>query len=271
MSDYYYVSYGQDIKMYTLRQVASETRWTRGEGGAPVSYVAQTDWHIQNLSTDLDAAYAKASEIAGKGFSEAHSTKSTLGEIYRRNEEEMAAARELEAERDEARMRQQELRDSEYRLSLMEKIEMGIMPFGKHRDRKITEIEGSYFLFIFKMDFDENFRGVIATLESYVRATRPAIFTEMPTIVSGHFGTEGKRQVITAIVSRVSGFDGYYGWTNIYNLITEDGYELTYMGSAAPFGDVGEKFTFTAGIKEHGEYQDKPQTKIQRVTKVTAL
>lgn len=91
---------------------------------------------------------------------------------------------------------------------------------------------------------------------------------------AGHFGTVGARVEITAEIVRVSSFETTFGYRTqtkyVVGMRTAEGHELVTFTTGA-FGyeaEAGETVTFKATVKEHGEYDGKPQTTLDRAKRV---
>lgn len=94
---------------------------------------------------------------------------------------------------------------------------------------------------------------------------------------SAHFGSKKERLTFDVTLERVHGFEGYYGWTNIFVFRTTDGNLAVWKtGTDLPidiveFDGVEVKnktektFTITATVKEHTDYRGTKQTLINRV------
>jgi hypothetical protein len=87
---------------------------------------------------------------------------------------------------------------------------------------------------------------------------------------SQHIGTVGERATITATVVFTKDFNGTYGPGTLTVLRDEAGNVLKYWNAIRFDGaeaQKGDKVTFSAGIKEHGNYQGVNETVLTRVTK----
>lgn len=88
---------------------------------------------------------------------------------------------------------------------------------------------------------------------------------------SSHLGEVGQKMECWMKVKKVTGYDGYYGWTSIYILEDKDGNDIVYKGNSNAMSVLREaheqgyewgKVGFT--VKEHGEYNERKQTIISR-------
>ena len=95
---------------------------------------------------------------------------------------------------------------------------------------------------------------------------------------STHIGTIGEKYGFEVTVTRLSGFEGSFGWTNIYTMEDQKGNVITKFGTINDkfiVGDnedrdgieVGTKLSFTSDIKDHGEFNGINQTTIGRLSK----
>ncbi len=111
---------------------------------------------------------------------------------------------------------------------------------------------------------DVPWSDLIEAAREYKARLRAAEATKM-----SHFGEVGGKIDVELRFVRCAGFDGYYGWVNIYR------FEDVETGSAAVWftqstTDInnndheGRIVRVRASVKEHGEYNDQPQTKLTR-------
>lgn len=77
-------------------------------------------------------------------------------------------------------------------------------------------------------------------------------------------GEIGKRMNFTVSLERKGGFQGKYGYSNIYTFKDREGNILTWFSSVDLQKDVGDTFTLTATVKDHTTYNGKKQTLIAR-------
>lgn len=90
------------------------------------------------------------------------------------------------------------------------------------------------------------------------RAARP---------VSKHFGEVGKRMRGLKLTYKGNySFDSAYGTVFIHRFATEDGSDAIWKTGTESLCTEGETITVDASIKEHGEYKDRAQTILTRVT-----
>jgi large-conductance mechanosensitive channel len=95
---------------------------------------------------------------------------------------------------------------------------------------------------------------------------------------STHIGTIGEKYGFEAKITRLSGFEGSFGWTNIYTMEDDKGNVITKFGKInnrfITNGDedieVGTALAFTADVKDHGEFNGINQTTIGRLSKFNA-
>lgn len=89
------------------------------------------------------------------------------------------------------------------------------------------------------------------------RAARPA---------SDYVGTPGKREVFTAVLDFVTGFETQYGYTTILKFITDAGAVLTWKASSTSLTreDVGKRYELKGTVKKHEEYKGERQTILSR-------
>lgn len=91
---------------------------------------------------------------------------------------------------------------------------------------------------------------------------------------SKHFGTQGERiKDIKAKVIRIYGYEGDYGYVTKTIVETSDG-NVAVAGALYDKvnqieAEEGDEVTFTATVKEHGEFRGTKQTKLLRAGKIT--
>lgn len=93
---------------------------------------------------------------------------------------------------------------------------------------------------------------------------------------SNHIGIIGEKSILDVTIKSISGFNGNFGWTNIYKMIDVDGNVFTKFGTIADrfITDESEEIEkgtvlkFNAEIKQHNEFKGNKETVIGRVSKV---
>jgi hypothetical protein len=75
-------------------------------------------------------------------------------------------------------------------------------------------------------------------------------------------------------VTGVTGFEGAYGWTNVYKMVDVNNNQVTKFGKinsrylvSGETIEEGSVLKFKAEIKKHEEFRGKKQTTIGRVAK----
>jgi hypothetical protein len=87
---------------------------------------------------------------------------------------------------------------------------------------------------------------------------------------AGHWGEVGQRAEFIGRVTNVKAFDGDYGISYLVKLETPEGHVLTTFSSGS-FGqdaEIGKVVRAKGTVKEHGEYNGEPETKLARVTAI---
>ena len=92
--------------------------------------------------------------------------------------------------------------------------------------------------------------------------------------VSNYIGTVGEKVGMELTVTNVSGFEGAYGWTNVYKMVDSNNNQVTKFGTinsrylvSGETIEEGSVLKFKAEIKKHEEFRGKKQTTIGRVSK----
>lgn len=81
---------------------------------------------------------------------------------------------------------------------------------------------------------------------------------------SEHFGTVGKRIVVTGEVVGAYTYDSNYGTVTWITAITDDGNVVKWKSSGSNTPKRGTVITGKATIKDHGEYKDRKETVVSR-------
>ena len=116
---------------------------------------------------------------------------------------------------------------------------------------------------------DFNYRGdgyYKTEAKAYVDSLKEA--DKQPARATYHYGTEGERITIPVIFTKETGFQGAYGWTNVYTFeyYEEDAcYPFVWFTSTSISANVGDKITITGTIKKHDTYKDTNNTVLTRV------
>lgn len=265
----YYISHGQKCKMHTLRETYT-VKVFRGDSLNGGYVLEHYDHYVCNLSTDEEKAKAKAEEIVGKPVA-FHSHD--LDEITRRTSEEKAAYDEALAAK---RIQEQKVRQAARNKEGLDELNAGRWPFGQMKGYKFEEAKDSYIAYFANQELQEETPEniVFNTLVSKLQEKFPHLLkSNLPDSNGLYFGEIGKRQEIKATLVEYFSFEGFYGLTRVYKFIAESGESIVYMGSGFLSVDdsaieVGKVYSFSAGIKEHSEYKEEKQTKIQRITKL---
>jgi hypothetical protein len=83
---------------------------------------------------------------------------------------------------------------------------------------------------------------------------------------AGYFGEPGKRvRNIMVTVASLREIAGNYGPTTIVGMKTKEGHNLKWFASGCPNLDRGESYFVDLTVKDHGDYQGVPETRVNRV------
>jgi hypothetical protein len=92
--------------------------------------------------------------------------------------------------------------------------------------------------------------------------------------VSEFVGTVGEKTNMELTITDVSGFEGAYGWSNIYRMVDANNNQITKFGKinerylvSGKTIAVGSVLKFKAEVKKQEEFRGKKQTTIGRVSK----
>jgi hypothetical protein len=272
-----FIGVGKDYHFFTLRETYLHTTYIPGPNGNAVMNgvyqgTAQTEersFHHFNLSQDPDEAYAKAVEAAANFGLKLNCTREELTEQLL--DIQRATAEQL-AQREAARLAQQEFWKQEREALLAEKIaktNTGIFAFGRYTDKPFADADPTYLGWLVdqRFDFEEG---------SLPRVTADAILRLAADLLpvkpdaNKTVGKVGERIDVTVTVSRVFGFwrDSYsgYGQERVYitTMVTDDR-ACVVVKSGAFCPEVGAMFKLRGTVKEHSEYKGQMQTILQRV------
>lgn len=82
----------------------------------------------------------------------------------------------------------------------------------------------------------------------------------------GYFGEPGKRvRSVVVTVASLREIAGNYGPTTIVGMRTREGHNLKWFASGCPNLDRGESYFVDLTVKDHGDYQGVPETRVNRV------
>lgn len=92
---------------------------------------------------------------------------------------------------------------------------------------------------------------------------------------SNHIGEIGEKYAFKVVVTRISGFEGSFGWTNVYTMEDEKGNVITkfgtindrYITNDDTYIQKGTTLEFTSDVKDHTEFNGVNQTTIGRLSK----
>lgn len=248
------ISYGAEVKMYTLRVCYQEQRWTRGEGGTPIPYVANVNEYITNLSTDSDKAIAKAKAYAAETGTKLDISGATMSltEIFRRNSEEEKANKKA---REEAYAKLAEQERVEQEKKDAELVEQAVFFKGKYSGQtpaQVAEVEMSYLEWAVK-NMDDVHKKIIINADV------------LPKYTDEYVGEEG--DAIEIKVTLITAF-----WTNgmyptlMNKCVDSEGNRINFFSQAKWVKELedGDTFTIKGTIKSHDSYCGEKSTIIGR-------
>lgn len=254
-----YIGIGEFNHFFTLRE-SYQHHFVR-DG---INRVEVRAAHLFNLSQNADVALEKAKEYAEKVGLQLVASKESLEhemrEIKRASQQELEerAAREAQmiAEAEERRKAHEALQ--------LQKAMAGIIPFGRHKDRSISELrdeeEGfGYLIWIANSDIEN---PLFNALRAKILEIVPKAFLPKPDPVK-KFGEAGQKVELNVAVVKEAYFRGNWGLVFIISMVAEDGSMLISKG--AKFAGVGARLRIKGSIKGHAEYNGQMQSIIQRV------
>jgi len=270
-----FIKIGRTGAMFTLR-----TTFLQFIGGRDARY---EEWshYVQNLGTTADVAFPKAENLAKKLGLELSSTREKLAEDLREIERsERRTSDEIEADRIkecfENNMFNHDNRDFYIMLNIMDgdwaarlyegnikKITDNIIPFGKHKDKSLTEInliDRNYLEWMSSQDEKDcniwNFK-IQTFLEN----------NDAPLELNEYVGNVKDRLTFEVVVKSIYYLEGVYGTTALYTMRDSEGHTIItfYSGSKMKL-EVGESYDIKGTVKSHKEYRDVKQTVLTRVS-----
>lgn len=243
----YYISSGEKNAMRTLRRV------TTGNGGATTYH----DEYICNLARDFDVAMEKAKAIAG--------TNPVYGDAFELNDWGIGYT------------------PKSWEKAAVAAIEMGIMPFGKHKGSNLDDIFKDEGYVKYWVEQSASNRASTVLIQKFVDAANVLGYfgkwekeeedkeaeKKMKQDTAKHVGVEGERITLDLKCLKVLKFEGMYG-TTYYNICeTREGNPVLYRGANS--WDQGLCYKVKGTIKEHGFYEGVAQTSISRPTIIETI
>lgn len=107
--------------------------------------------------------------------------------------------------------------------------------------------------------------GIAASMIIAYRKATEQLVARVARPESHHVGTIGERRTFTLTVVRVRFSESEWGTKTIIAFTDEQGNDFTWFASGVQGVEVGQTFAAKATVKEHSEYQGRPQTIIARV------
>jgi uncharacterized protein (DUF3820 family) len=252
----YYVSTGRKNAMYTLRARRDCI------GQAAHMFEFMPDFYVCNLAADEARAMEKAADYV-EAFRERVGESDDFKIIFD------ASGAEREAYKRRGKLSVKET-------FKIDRIESGVIPFGKYADKNFSDAPDSYILYWVDKSREEITDPVIGAIIAVCQgiaaekgliakrdAAREARHAE--DLKSDYIGTIGKRQEFTGVLEYLSGpNEGNYGvWHTNKVRIGSD--IVIYFG--APLGEQGETITFRATVKAHKEKDGVKSTQVSRPAK----
>jgi uncharacterized protein (DUF3820 family) len=251
----YYISTGAKNAMYTLR-------FRRDFIGQPgYMFDLMPDHYVCNLSADEAKAIEK-----GADYVEAFRERVGETENFKIVFDDCGAHREAYKRRGKLSVQD---------TFKIERIEAGVIPFGKYADKNFSDAPDSYILYWVDKSREEITDAVIGAIiavcqgiaaEKGLIAKRDAArqARHAADMQSEHIGTVGKRQEFTGVLEYLSGANlGTYGeWHTNKVRIGKD--IVMYFG--APLGKQGETITFRATVNKHEVKDGIKTTLVKRPT-----
>lgn len=243
----FYISTGAKNAMYTLRSVR------RMHGMNPEF---MPDHYIRNLAADLEKAEQKAAEYVD-AYRERVGETEGFSIILSFGADNAIYARRGKLSVNDTRM--------------IETIEAGISPFGKHAGEKIDDLPESYILF-FADKYGHTEKPVMevfaaaclgVALERGYIAKRDERRDEQrkKDLLSNFVGEIGVRQTFEGVVESVFYKETFEGGYYINKVRCGDDLVM-YFGNK--LGEKGESLKFKGTVKNHCEYEEVKSTQINR-------
>ncbi len=265
-----FISIGETAAMFTLRETYLYFN------SFEEKYHVQS-FHHKNLGQQKTDAMAKALEASRKltlpltTTMERLEEKIEMREIHRKTPEEIA---EEERQLRIATARRHTTWADENDAKLMSRLTLKgnkwLVGFGKYAVMTFADaiaLDRQYFEWLLEQNQEADSQYNNDTQNAMIE-----LFLERAPsgVESTYFGEVGTRYPFLATIKNVAGFEGMYGWTSVYTLVTEEGHELVLFTTSS-MGDTGDKLSFNAKVKDHTEYRDVKQTVLQRPTKITEV
>lgn len=249
----YYISTGRKNAMYTLRCRRDAV------GQAPYMADFMPDFYVCTLAADDTRAAEKATTYVDAMRERIGDTDSFKIVFY--------AGPEREAYKRRGKLSVQDTHK-------LERIEAGVLPFGKHAGKRIDEAPDSYILYFADKTREQQDDYVVSALaaacmgvalEKGLIAKREQVRAERAVVdaLSAFVGTIGERRDFTGQV--ITSFEkgdesGFSYWINKVRCGDDI---VTYTGGKS-LGEQGSAITFRATVKRHEECNGVRSTRVSR-------
>jgi len=282
-----FIDIGETGAYYTLRETYLHETYIRGAGdwgGAVVNGVYQgtvltevRSFHHFNLSQDPQEAISKAQEASerlGVGFKACtvEDIQAQMRDIHRATKEQMAQRAAQEA----AWRAEREAQRAERAQERLNQIKQGIVPFGQHKDKRISELPRSFISWLIKMQDQFESDSPMFHLAKEVATNYSHLAQPTPKDVD--FGTIGQRVSINALVLKSHSFErprfnaSWLMETVYITTLIEDATQaclVVFSPSWHPKAD--SRISFKATVKDHKDYNGLSQTVLQRPSEYKTL
>lgn len=262
----YFISAGQQGKMFTLRQ---SQRVYKQDGGFYLK-----DYHVCSLSIDLEKALAKAKEYTGLDLP---APEIDLEAISRRDKSDLTPdivrfgynkgasiylLQSWELWRLNARSH---TKNKKFRACLLDELLLR---------NEITEEAHAEMMESGFLDWRNNAPKMIKQFKyDYNKAKRQAEFEakkELEKATSQFVGEIKERLELDVTLQFETSGEGTYGVWYLNKFTDSEGNVIVYMGSKYLGLEKGETARIKGTVKEHSTYEDVKQTKLQRVSIINA-
>lgn len=231
-------------EFYTLWDVTIEPTYVSVNGQNRQSGNNTIRTYYQNLSTDIDQAKKRFTELTGEVAPEPDEDLKGVSRSWTTTEEfEVYPPEEFDFGR-YAGQKIEECKDVEYLKWMLSEV---------HGDRRELVIEALVASGLVRYNKD-----TVCTPE------KAKIYKLNDSLKAGHHYSAGEKVELKLTVRKAFSFSGQYGVTYVYEFYTSKKEIVKYMGSKCFEFEVGDKISVEATIK-HSDYQGEKETKLLRI------
>lgn len=265
-----FISYGEQVKMYTLH-VIYDMEQIDDKGH---KFTNSRSTYVKNLSTNRETAVDKAVEYASARGIEFVYTKNALKELNEIVRIEREEALQLKKDAEEKRIQEITDHSDEMVIIFEENFQSEKFSFGKYSGTKFSDVmqnDHQYIRYIISgnedtlpIEFPRTVNEVC--LNALFKYVQEVGFPPIPEDDSEYVGERGERVEVTVKVTKKVAFDTRFGIKVMYTFIDESNnvYVTFYSGNTWSV-DTDEHVKIKGTVDKHEVYNNIKQTHLKRV------